>query len=184
MLDNFILPEGLEGEKTILIKRNHSFDEEMLKMIDGSREFLRKYLFWVDKNRTIEDVIGATDFFAKSWNDGDKFAYVITDKNNKLIGCIDAHNINKADYATSIGYFLSQDQTGKGYMSDAVKVLEKEIFAQGMMRIEIRCDKENRASANVAMRNGYEHEATLKKAIYTYGEFHDEEIYVKHKSKD
>lgn len=181
MLNNFILPEKLEGEKAILIKRNHSFDEEMLKAIDDSREFLRKYLFWVDGTKTIEDVIGATDSFAKKWEKGENFAYVVADKSGKLLGSIDCQGIDKKNYAAAIGYFLSQDQTGKGYMSDAVKVLEKEIFAQGIMRIEIRCDRENRASANVAIRNGYEHEATLKKALYTYGEFHDEEIYVKHK---
>lgn len=180
MLDNFILPEKLSAEKVVMIKRNHSFDEQMLKVIDGSREFLRKYLFWVDKNRTMEDIVGATDFFANAWEKGDKFAYVVVDKSGNLLGCVDAHNIDKDNYSAAIGYFLSQDQTGKGYMSDAVKALEKAIFAQGIKRIEIRCDKENRASANVAIRNGYEHEASLKKAIYTYGEFHDEEIYVKH----
>lgn len=177
-----MLPEELEGEKIILIKRNHSFNEEMLKAIDNSREFLRKYLFWVDKNKTMEDIVEATDFFAKSWDDGSEPTYVITDKKTgKLIGSLGCHAIDKENYSAAIGYWLSKDQTGKGYMSDAVKVLEKEIFAQGIMRIEIRCDKENRASANVAIRNAYEHEATLKKALYTYGEFHDEEIYVKHK---
>lgn len=64
-------------------------------------------------------------------------------------------------------------------MSDAVRTLEKAAFAKGVRRLEISCDSRNRASAAVALRNGFEYECTQREVIYTYGEFRDREIYVK-----
>lgn len=68
-------------------------------------------------------------------------------------------------------------------MSDAVQTLVRAVFDKGVRRLEITCDSLNRASAGVALRNGFEYEGTQREAIYTYGEFHDREVYVRFNRK-
>lgn len=180
MIEVFYLPEKIETERLVLIKRNHDFDEQMWQALEKNRDFLRRYLFWVDKSKSFEDVVGATDMFAKQWDKHIEMAYIVTNKKtNELLGCVGAHAFDFTNRHAEIGYWLREDMTGLGYMSEAVQVLEKELFAHKIRRLGICCDKENRASANVAIRNGYFLETTRKEALYTYGEFHDEEVYVK-----
>lgn len=180
MIPAFTLEERLNGQNIILLKRSHEFDQEMWHAIDENREFLRPYLFWVDGTRSLDDVATVTKNFGKTWAAQTQFAYNVIDKHSgKLLGAIDIHDIDLTNHIASIGYWLRKDKTGFGYMSDAVKTIESAAFAKNIRRLEISCDSLNRASANVALRNGYEYECTQKEVIFTYGEFHNREIYVK-----
>ena len=176
----FDMPEFLEGQRICLKRRTHAYDEAMWKAIDDNREFLRRYLFWVDYNRSIRDVIKATDMFDNEWATHSEQAHLIIDKNrDELLGCIGIHKFDFANHCGEVGYWLREDKTGKGYLSEALKLTEDAAFANKIRRLTIRCDAENKASANVALRNGYELESVRKEFIFTYGEFHDEEVYVK-----
>lgn len=184
MLDAFTLPENITGKNIILAKRSHCHDEEMWPLIDANRRFLRQYLFWVDKTNGFDDVAAATKMFDLCWAAQTKFAYMVLDKHSgKILGSIDIHDIDLINYIAAIGYWLRKDKTGFGYMSEAVALLEKETFARGIRRLEITCDSQNRASAGVALRCGYQYECTQKEVIFHYGEFHDREIYVKFNPK-
>lgn len=180
MIPEFDLPEVIETDRLRLIRRNHDYDKEMLQVLDDNRDFLRRYLFWVDKNKTLEDVIGATDMFDKQWVEHEEQALLILDQQSgALWGCIGPHAIDFFNREAELGYWLREDKTGHGYMSEALKAVEEKLFAGGMRRLVICCDKENTASSAVAKRNGYHLEAVRKERLYTYGEFHDEEVYVK-----
>ena len=184
MIEPFRLKEELEGKNVRLVKRRHEFDSEMLDVINANRAFLRPYLFWVDKTRGREDVAAATRHFNESWAAQTKFAYALIDKHSgKLLGSIDVHDIDLTNRTAAIGYWLRKDKTGFGYMSDAVQTLVRAVFDKGVRRLEITCDSLNRASAGVALRNGFEYEGTQREAIYTYGEFHDREVYVRFNRK-
>lgn len=180
MIDKFDMSERLVTDRLILLRRNHDYDEEMLQVLNDNRDFLRRYLFWVDKNKTLEDVIGATDMFDKQWTEHKEQALLILDQQSgALWGCIGPHAIDFFNREAELGYWLREDKTGHGYMSEALKAVEEKLFAGGMRRLVICCDKENTASSAVAKRNGYHLEAVRKERLYTYGEFHDEEVYVK-----
>lgn len=180
MIEAFTLNEELEGQNIRLLRRTHEFDGEMWQAVDANRDFLRQYLFWVDKTNSLDDVSAATKTFAENWAAQNNFAYVLLDKHSgRLLGCIDLHDIDLTNSIAAIGYWLKKDKTGFGFMSDAVHTLEKAAFAKGVRRLEISCDSRNRASAAVALRNGFEYECTQREVIYTYGEFRDREIYVK-----
>lgn len=180
MIEKFDLPEHIETDRLVLLRRNHDYDEEMLQVLNDNRDFLRRYLFWVDKNKTLDDVIGATDMFDKAWINHDEQALLILDKQSgKLIGCIGSHAIDFFNQESELGYWLCEDKTGNGYMSEALKAVEEKLFAGGMRRLVICCDMANTASSAVAKRNGYKLEAVRRGRLFTYGEFHDEEVYVK-----
>ena len=72
-----------------------------------------------------------------------------------------------------IGYWLSQDFTHKGYMTEAVSTLEKHFFEDlGFNRLQIQCDQRNLGSDGVARKSGYTLEGTLREN--TFSKFHND----------
>ncbi len=159
---------------------NHNYDGDHLSQINQNRDFLRKYLLWVDKTTSLNDCSSATEMFIEEWKNSKIFCYsIILKSSNKAIGSIDIHNINKDNYKAEIGYWLAQQENNKGYMSRAVKLIEKEAFKIGFHRLEIEIQKDNLPSIRVAERNNYELEGIHKHALYKYGQFYDKLIFAK-----
>jgi [ribosomal protein S5]-alanine N-acetyltransferase len=84
----------------------------------------------------------------------------------KLVGGIGININPRRKFIAEIGYFLDEAFWGKGIMTKAVKLVEKEGFKKfGLSRIEILMKPENKASEKVAIKNGYKKEGLLKKAV-------------------
>lgn len=80
----------------------------------------------------------------------------------RYIGQIGLHHIDWAVPCLELGYWLRSDQTGHGYMTEAVRALAEMCFdALSAQRLEIRCDERNHASAAVARRAGFTLEARM-----------------------
>ncbi len=184
MLENFIMPETLENDTIKLVARNnHQYDEDLWLETDKNRNFLRQFISWVDTTNSLQDCNSATDMFIDKWQKGENYAYSIVLKaTGKAIGSIDIHNIDYDNYHGEIGYWLAEEYNGRGYMSGAVQLIENAAFSLGINRIEISTQKENIPSANVAKRNKYVFEGTLRKAIYNDGEFYDKLVFAKLKN--
>lgn len=179
-MEKFKPKESLKTERLILLKRDHEHDEEMWRAIEESREFIREYLFWVDGQKSVDDVINATDMFAREWENDKEWVYdIYTLTDHRLIGSVGAHNIKFLNQSVELGYWLRKSEVGRGYMTEAVEALEKEFFEHGIHRITICCDANNKKSANVALRAGYQLESVAKEATYHYTGLHDLETYVK-----
>jgi len=179
-MEKFKLPESINAKRIVLLKRSHEHDEQMWQAIEESRQFLREYLFWVDKQKSLDDVIKSTDMFEKEWEDDKEWAYdIFTVDDFKLVGCVGPHNIEFLNQSAELGYWLRLSETRKGYMTEAVLALEEQLFKAGMHRVTICCDINNYASANVAKRAGYKLESVAKEATYHHTGLHDKETYVK-----
>jgi RimJ/RimL family protein N-acetyltransferase len=148
--------------------------------IEESRTHLGEYLFWVDKTTSKDDVIKATDIFSKKWEEDIEWCYNIYDiKTHELLGCIGVHNINFLNQSVELGYWLRVSKIKQGYMTEAIKTLEEELFANGIHRITICCDVFNLNSSNTAKRAGYKLESIAKEAVYHNTGLHDLATYVK-----
>lgn len=80
-----------------------------------------------------------------------------------FLGGTGFHRIDWSIPRVEIGYWLRTSETGKGYMTEAVEGLTRFAFETlGAVRIEIRCDARNVASAAVAKRAGYTLEGTFR----------------------
>lgn len=63
-----------------------------------------------------------------------------------------------------IGYWTHKDAIGQGYATEASCAMIRVAFdIEKVMRVEVMCAPENRASASIPARLGFTHEATLKK---------------------
>ena len=180
MRDTFRMPEEISGEKIIIKRRSHKYDEELFNLITDSADVLRKIWSWVDFYKSIEDMRTTTEKFSKSWDNGTSFEYIIIDKpTNKIVGAGGVVSIDSENKSADLGYLLHKDATGNGYVTEFVQLLEKELFKQGIHRITIRCQEDNRPSANVARRCGYKLEGILHDARYMDGEYRNIMLWAK-----
>ena len=92
----------------------------------------------------------------KNWETGEGYAYLIREKKTlSLLGVIDLMDYHEKHQSAEIGYWLSDDAVGYGYMTEAVKSLEATAFNKGLNRIMIRTDRQNIRSDNIPKRCGY-----------------------------
>lgn len=173
------MPEIIKCKRINIVARSHLYDKQMYYLLNENRNYLKKYLRWLDNNKTFADTVRTTSNMMSKWENKQQFNYLLTDKKNNVIGAIGVANIQNLDRHVELGYWLCQNKTGFGYMSEAVKKIEKVLFSKKIRRIEIECAITNIASNLVAQRCGYEQECIKKEYFNLNGKFEDAVAYVK-----
>ncbi len=173
------MPEIIKCKRINLITRTHLYDKQMALLLNKNRSFLKQYLRWLDKNKTLQDTINTTTNMMQKWTEKQQFNYLITDKKNNVIGAIGVANINNLDSHVELGYWLCEDKTGMGFMSEAIRKIEQVLFSKKIRRIEIECAITNVASNSVAKRCGFEKECIKKEYFNLNGKFEDAVVYIK-----
>jgi RimJ/RimL family protein N-acetyltransferase len=94
----------------------------------------------------------------------------------QYLGGIDLHSIAWDRGFFALGYWLAEGAEGKGYMTEAVRLVTDYAFdALGASKVGLRCDARNTRSAAVAERLGFVREARRRaEAIANDGELVDE----------
>lgn len=162
------LPEQIKAKRLILIgltTPTFELAESLYAVIDKSRHTIKQWLPWADKTLCPEDEY--TNFLVKwcqaHWENEEGFAYLIISKEtDQILGCIDIFHVSQKNKSGEIGYWLSDDAQGYGYMQEAVRALETEAFNAGMNRLIIRNDTTNLRSVQVAERCGYILEGVMR----------------------
>ena len=153
--------ETLRGGRIELRKHALGVAKEMFRLVDADRVRLGRFLPWVVGMHSVADEEEYVRFSHVGWEDYKQFDYGIF-VGERYVGNCGAHTIAWEHDRAEIGYWIAGEFEGKGYMSEAVKLLEEELFRMGFHRVEIHCDPENQRSAAVPKRCGYTLEATLK----------------------
>ena len=98
------------------------------------------------------------------WHDRESLDYRLFLGDNFVGNCA-VHTINWDLPSAQLGYWLHLDYQGRGLMNEAVERLTRFAFEElKLVRLEIRCNARNAASAGVAKRAGFEQEAYLRKS--------------------
>jgi len=158
------LPQSSIVGKTLVLKKHESsLAPVMFETINRDRHNLRQFLPWVDGTKTQQDSVDYIQLTEKEWAAGSLFDYgIFLRATSTYIGNIGVHTIAWKHRRAEIGYWLVSEFQGKGHMSEALSILEKELFHLGFNRLEIRCSSKNIRSANVPKRNHYQHEGILR----------------------
>lgn len=181
------LPKKILGDRIYLEKPEISFEyaKKMFAVVDINREHILPWLEWATNERTKspEDEFAFALNAENSWNEGVCFEFAIYDSNTKdYLGGISLIKRDKThNKCFEIGYWLRKDYCKKGYMQEAVRMLEKTAFDLGVERIVIRNDVENIASKNVAVKCGYTFEGISRHGQYNsiLQEFRDINVFSK-----
>ncbi len=67
--------------------------------------------------------------------------------------------------AAEIGYWVAPAGRGRGYATEATRILTDWAFAHGVGRVEVLCAARNLASVKSALNAGFRHEGTLRRHV-------------------
>jgi ribosomal-protein-serine acetyltransferase len=138
--------------------------EEAFAAVERNRDYLRQWMPWTDRTQTADDV---REFIERAQaqddaNEGPQMGLWIDGVFGGSLGC---HTIDWANRNCSIGYWLDQQQQGKGLITRCCAVLLDYLFDElGLHRVEIRCGTGNTRSCAIPERLGFTREGVLRQA--------------------
>jgi ribosomal-protein-serine acetyltransferase len=149
----------------------------LYRLIDANRPSLRQWLPWLDWSNSANDTADHIRLSHQRYKDANGFSAGIW-VDGKLGGAIGLHAIDALHRSSSIGYWLSEDQRGKGAMTLACRSVVNAAFRNFQLhRVEIRCASGNQKSCAIPRRLGFAYEGTLREAEWLYDHFVDLEVY-------
>ena len=163
-----MLSEIISGKRIILKRPNPNIEmaENIFACVDKCRETFLPWLGWVKDTNSPNDSLKFLQTVDKDWNENKQFVYAIYFQ-EIFMGLISILNVSWQHKRAEIGYWLDTDYTGNGFMHEAVKLIEDELFANDFNRIVIHTDVLNIKSALVPQRLGYVHEGILRQEVYS-----------------
>jgi ribosomal-protein-serine acetyltransferase len=158
-----------------LLENRHT--EELFALTNQNREYLRKWLPWLDNNKSVED---SRAFITRSliqYASNEGFPTGIWFK-GVLAGVIGYNKIEWSNRTASIGYWVGASFQGKGLATRACRALIDHAFNEfGLNRVEIRCATGNKKSRAIPERIGFTQEGTIRQAEWLYDHFVDHVVY-------
>lgn len=112
-------------------------------------------------------------------NDGQHTFIMESSEDERKIGFI-SYYWTRSDYPYlyEIGYRIKPAERGKGYTTEAARLLVDHLFTtKDIERIESVTDAENLPSQRVLEKNGFRREGELRKRVRLHGEYRNEYIY-------
>ena len=124
--------------------------DQLFELIDRNREHLRDWLFWVDFTKTPEDSLNFIESVMIS-NEQKKSLVLGMWRGNELLGAVFLVNIQ--DEFAELGYWICQEEQGKGYITVASQALINFTFENyAIAAIRIKCVAANTHSHAVIRR--------------------------------
>lgn len=157
-------PDSFESERLVIRAPRMEDASDALHAIQRSLEGLRKWMPWAQPEpelyMTEENLRKAiANFITRQ----DLRFHIYHKETGEFVGSSGLHRIDWSIPKFEIGYWLSKDYQGNGYMTEAVQRIEQFAFEElGARRVEIRCDEANIKSRRVAERAGFVLEGVLK----------------------
>lgn len=170
--------EGRKIELRILTPENA---EELLQYYERNKEHLEPFEPTRDKKfYTLETQKKDLIENYKHYLNGTGLTFGIFSK-DKLIGKIRVSNIVMGVFKNAfVGYSVDKDEQGKGYMTEAVRLVTDYCFKDmGLHRIEATTLVDNVKSQAVLMHCGFKEIGTCEKYLFINGEWRDHKIFYK-----
>lgn len=173
---NFHPFQNLETER-LLLRRLTNDDFEEVIALRGNPEtmkFIPRPLV-----KTKEDALEHLRMMEEKIVNNTGINWGITIKGNpKIIGIIGHYKIQPENHRSEIGYMMLPEFNGKGYMSEAIKVVLAYGFDQlNLHSIEAVIDPDNVASEKILQKIGFVKEAHILENELWDGKFWDSVIY-------
>jgi [ribosomal protein S5]-alanine N-acetyltransferase len=152
-------------------------DADELFMIFSDDETMRYYGMDPMKNKA--QAVELANAFIQGFQKRETIRWAITEKGqDRLIGTCGFHNWSKSHSRIEVGYELSKNMRGKGYMLEALNGIFHYGFTEmNLNRIGATISPLNQPSINVVKRLGFDEEGLLKEYVHSNGEFHDLTMY-------
>ncbi|MGM9988042.1 MAG: GNAT family N-acetyltransferase [Bacillaceae bacterium] len=151
-----------------------------LQLQQSNREFFEQFAITRnDDFYTLEEQIKLIERRIKTRKADEEYYYgIFTNENDTLIGSIHLFQVFRGPSQSAfIGYFLNKDHNGKGYMTEAVKLLVDYGFNElKLHRIEAGVMPHNIPSIRVLEKAGFHQEGLARKNVNINGKWEDHQV--------
>ncbi len=155
---------ALEGESVIVRPYAESDAHALFEAVQESRDHLRPWMPWADQHQSLEETLDWIIHQHAAWLVRETLSCAVVEKaSGRFAGGAGLAPRDWQVRSFEIGYWLRSSATGRGYMTEATRLLT--VFAFETLqarRIMIRCDERNRRSAAIPRRLGYLLEGALR----------------------
>ena len=138
--------------------------DTVFAVADRNRQYLRQWLPWVDHTHSAQEV---REFILRSLaqyhsNQGPNAGIWM---GGELVGSIGCHQIDWANRACSIGYWVDGGRQGQGIVTQCCSSLLDYLFGEMKLhRVVIQCGTGNTRSCAVPQRLGFHREGVSREA--------------------
>ena len=151
--------------------------EELFLLINKNRTYLRKWLPWVDRMRSLAQF---REFIKHSKHRaalGQEVGCVIKER-QLVAGRSGIYNIDIEKRNATLGYWIAENQQGKGIITGACRTLINHAFTVLQLdAVEIRCATNNRKSMAIAERLNFCRSGIIKNGEFFNHRFVDLYVY-------
>lgn len=166
----------LQVDEDMLLRPLEVVDAEPLfNLVKKNERFLQQWLPWA-YNYQLKT---AEEFIARAQHllDEQTALHLGIFQKEQIIGCIDLHEMDHELKCCKVGYWLSQNENGKGIMNRSLKKLMRYVFTDVKFnKIELHYNVHNTASAKVAASCGFKIEGVLRDSMLHHGAYADKVI--------
>lgn len=151
----------------------------LLDLQINNRCFFEKFAVDRDKNfYTLESQLERIKRFEEDWKNDQAYNFGIFQDNGTLIGTINLFQVLRGSLQSAfIGYFLDKKHNGKGYTTEAVKLIVEYAFSQlKLHRIEAGVMPHNIGSIRVLEKSSFHKEGLAKKNVKINGKWEDHQV--------
>lgn len=116
----------------------------------------------------------------REWKNDQTYPFLITlNESDKIIGALNINNVARgAAQFASLGYWISEDQQGRGYMTEAGRLLIKHAFTERKLhRLQAGVLPENVRSRSLLTKLGFKEEGFAARYIQIDGLWRDHVLY-------
>ena len=167
-----MVEEGLE-----LLQINSEHKDELFSLIDLNRNYLREWLPWLDDIQSLQDLEKHIYTSINEYLDGQGISYSIK-FNDKIIGNISLNWIDYNNRSCGVGYWISENYRGYGFITKCCYRLMQHCFNDLQMhRFVLEVATENTPSISVAQRLGMRLEGLNIDREWLYDRYVNSNIY-------
>jgi len=144
-----------------------------------SREHLLPFMPWASEEpQTVQQKVALIRRFRAHFDSGEDYVYgIFSPDESRVLGGTGLHTRIKGN-ALEVGYWLHKDYVNRGLITESTAALTRVAFElYHVERLEIHCSIQNHASAAIARKLGYTHEATRRGLGYANGRNTDSMIW-------
>lgn len=150
---------------------------ELFRLVDKNRKLLQPWLPWVPGVKRVED---SKKFIATSLKEQRKGVGLELGiwYQDKLVGCLGLHGLDKNNRRASLGCWLDFDYQGKGIITLSIKALVDYCFQKlKLNRIGFEAATKNTKSLALAERLGFAKEGVVREFEFVNNRFLDYSVF-------
>jgi RimJ/RimL family protein N-acetyltransferase len=169
----------LKGERVLLRAFRLDDAEAVYEAVCESKAELAPWMPWCHPEYSINDTIDFLKKRGEAFQTTSEYTFAVVERSTgRLVGATGINEYSPAKLAANHGYWLRTGATGRGYATEASRLVTRWVFtAIELERLEIMVAVGNLRSQRVAERVGAVREGMLRKSLRMHGVQHDAVVY-------